>query len=381
MAGQFEIHGFCDDRFREVEERFARNFELGLELGASFAATIDGEYVVDLWGGYANEAGTVPWERDTITNVYSTTKVMTALCVLILVDRGLLDLDAPVADYWPEFSQGGKGRIPVRWILSHSSGLSGFGEPLSLEALYDWERIIKVLERQKPWWEPGTRSGYHAVTFGYLLGELVRRVTGKTLGGFFRDEAAVPLGADFHIGLPVEHEGRVAEMTKLSQMLPGNIDPESIAGRTLLNPSFTPGHSNRAWRAAEIPASNGHGNARSVARVGSLLACGGSLEDRFYLSKATILKAIEEQINGMDLVLGMPIHWGLGVGLAGENEKVPFLSPRSFYWAGLGGSWIEMDLDTRSCFSYVMNRLQLSLTGDQRMNSLREAFFAGMRRS
>jgi CubicO group peptidase (beta-lactamase class C family) len=350
-------------------------------LGASFAATIDGEYVVDLWGGYANEAGTVPWERDTITNVYSTTKVMTALCVLILVDRGLLDLDAPVARYWPEFSQGGKGRIPVRWILSHSSGLSGFGEALPLEALYDWERIIKVLERQKPWWEPGTRSGYHAVTFGYLLGELVRRVSGKTPGRFFRDEAAVPLGADFHIGLPVEHEERVAEMTKLSQMLPGNIDPESIAGRTLLNPSFTPGHSDRAWRGAEIPASNGHGNARSVARVGSLLACGGSLEGRVYLSRATILKAIEEQINGTDLVLGMPIHWGLGVGLAGENEKVLFLSPRSFYWAGLGGSWIEMDLDTRSCFSYVMNRLQLSLTGDQRMNSLREAFFSGVRRS
>ena len=378
MAGHNEIHGFCDSRFREVEERFAKNFEMGLELGASFAATVDGEYVIDLWGGYANEAGTAPWEKDTITNVYSTTKVMTALCVLILVERGRLDLDAPVARYWPEFSQGGKDRIPVRWILSHSSGLSGFGEPLPLEALYDWERIVGVLERQAPWWEPGTRSGYHAVTFGYLLGELVRRITGKTLGAFFRDEVAAPLGADFHIGLPVEFEGRVAEMTKLSQALPGPIDPDSIAGRTFLNPPFTPGYSDRAWRSAEIPASNGQGNARSVARVGSLLACGGGLDGHFALSKATVLRALEKQIENKDLVLGIPIRWGLGFGLA--NEAVPFLSPRSFYWAGLGGSWVEMDLDTKSCFSYVMNRLQLNIAGDLRMFSLREAFFAGMKR-
>ncbi|MCL5406436.1 MAG: beta-lactamase family protein [Deltaproteobacteria bacterium] len=378
MAEQIEIHGYCDRRFREVEERFARNFELGLEVGASFAATIDGEYVIDLWGGYANESGTVPWERDTITNVYSTTKVMTTLCVLILVDRGLLDLDAPVARYWPEFSRAGKGRIPVRWLLSHSSGLSGFGEVLPLEALYDWDRIVKLLERQQPWWEPGTRSGYHAVTFGYLLGELVRRVSGKSLGAFFRDEAAVPLGADFYIGLPVEHEGRVAEMTKLPQNLPGQIDPESIAGRTFFNPPLTPGHSDRAWRGAEIPASNGQGNARSVARIGSLLACGGRLEGRYFLSKATMRRAIEEQINGVDLVLGLPIRWGLGFGLA--NEKVPFLSPRSFYWGGLGGSWVEMDPDTRACFSYVMNRLQLNIAGDARMYSLRDAFFSGMKR-
>ncbi|MDR3568379.1 MAG: serine hydrolase [Syntrophobacteraceae bacterium] len=378
MAGHLEIHGYCDSRFREVESRFEKNFKLGLEVGASFAATIDGEYVIDLWGGYANEAGTAPWEKDTITNVYSTTKVMTALSVLILVDRGLLDLDAPVARYWPEFSQGGKGNIPVRWILSHSSGLSGFGEPLPLEALYDWERIVTVLERQKPWWEPGTRSGYHAVTFGYLLGELVRRISGKTLGAFFRDEVAVALGADFHIGLPVEHEWRVAEMTRLSRMLPGEIDPESIAGKTFLNPPLTPGHSDRAWRSAEIPASNGQGNARSVARVGSLLACGGSLDGRFFLSKQTVLRAIEEQINNQDLVLGIPIRWGLGFGLA--TEKVPFLSQRSFYWAGLGGSWVEMDLDTRSCFSYVMNKLLLNIAGDPRMFSLRDAFLTGMKR-
>ncbi|MGC8490280.1 MAG: serine hydrolase domain-containing protein [Syntrophobacteraceae bacterium] len=373
MAGHGEIHGYCDSRFRQVSERFARNFELGLEVGASFAATVEGEFVVDLWGGRANEAGTLPWEKDTITNVYSTTKVMTALCVLILVDRGVLDLDAPVARYWPEFSQAGKGVIPVRWLLSHCSGLSGFAEPLPLEALYDWERIVRALARQKPWWEPGTRSGYHAVTFGYLLGELVRRATGKTLGAFFREEVAVPLGADFHIGLPEEHEGRVAQMTTLTQMLPGQIGPETIAGRTFFNPPLTPGHSDRAWRAAEIPASNGHGNARAVARVGSLLACGGKLGGRRLLSEATVGRAIEEQINNVDLVLNLPMRWGLGFGLANGNGL--FLSPRSFYWGGLGGSWVEMDLDTRTCFSYVMNRLQLNIGGDPRMYALRDAFF------
>ncbi|MGC9194855.1 MAG: serine hydrolase domain-containing protein [Syntrophobacteraceae bacterium] len=378
MVKKIKIQGYCDNRFREVEDRFAKNFELGLELGASFAATIDGEYVVDLWGGYADEAATLPWEKDTITNVYSTTKVMTALCVLILIDRGLLDPDAPVSTYWPEFSQGGKQRIPLRWIMSHSSGLSGFEQPLALEDLYDWERIVELLERQEPWWEPGTLSGYHSITFGYLLGEVVRRVTGKSLGAFFRDEAAIPLGADFHIGLPAEHEGRVAEMTKLSAILTGAINPQAIAGRTFLNPSLTPGYSDRAWRAAEIPASNGHGNARSVARIGSLLACGGSLGGRFFLSKPTILRAIEEQISGVDLVLGLPVRWGLGFGLA--NDTLPFLSPRSFYWGGLGGSWVEMDLDTRACFSYVMNRLQLNLAGDTRMYWLRDAFFKATKR-
>lgn len=379
MTKSIDIHGYCDRRFRAVEERFAGNFELGLEVGASFAATIDGEYVIDLWGGCSNAARTIPWERDTITNVYSTTKVMTTLCALILADRGRLDLDAPVAHYWPEFAQGGKERILVRWLLSHSAGLSGFSEPLPLEALYDWGRIVKILERQQPWWEPGTRSGYHMVTFGYLVGELVRRISGKSLGSFFRDEVAVPTGADFHIGLPPEHEARVAEMVPPPPSKPLDIDPESIAARTMFNPPIQPGYSDRAWRAAEIPASNGHGNARSAARIGSFLACGGELNGLSLLSGATIGLATEEQSNDVDLVLGLPIRWGLGFGLA--NEKFPFLSPRSFYWGGLGGSWLEMDPNTRVCFSYVMNKLEISPGGDLRMLALRDALFSAIKRA
>lgn len=361
-----------------VKDAFAKNFEAGLETGASFAVTIDGEYVVDLWGGYSDAAETTPWEQDTITNVYSTVKVMTALCALILVDRGQLDLDSPVADYWPEFAQAGKDKVLVRWLLSHSAGLSGFNEPLPLEALYDWNRIVQILARQEPWWDPGTRSGYHMVTFGYLVGELVRRISGKSLGTFFRDEVAVPLGADFHIGLAQEHDARVAELIAPPPMELPHIDPGSIAGRTLFNPAIIPAYSDRAWRAAEIPSSNGHGNARSAARVGSLLACGGELGGLCLLSRATIDHAIEEQFNDVDLVLGVPLRWGLGFGLA--NEKLPYLKPRAFYWGGYGGSWLEMDPDARMCFSYVMNKLQMDPDGDKRMIAVRKALLSSMER-
>ncbi|MEW6173722.1 MAG: serine hydrolase domain-containing protein [Bacillota bacterium] len=376
MKKLIDIQGYCDRRFMAVKDAFAGNFEAGLEVGASFAVTIDGEYVVDLWGGYADAAQTTPWERDTITNVYSTTKIMTALCALILADRGQLDLNAPVAYYWPEFAQAGKEKIIVRWLLSHSAGLSGFSEPLPLEALYDWNRITQILARQEPWWEPGTRSGYHMITFGYLVGELVRRISGKSLGTFFRDEVAVPLATDFHIGLAQEHDARVAELIPPPPMEFPPMDPGSIAGRTLVNPPIIPAYSDRAWRAAEIPSSNGHGNARSAAKVGSLLACGGELDGLRLLSRATIDRAIEEQFNDIDLVMGVPIRWGLGFGLA--NEKLPYLNPRAFYWGGYGGSWLEMDPDAGMCFAYVMNKLEVDPDGDKRMLALRNALLPSM---
>jgi CubicO group peptidase (beta-lactamase class C family) len=337
---------------------------------------LDGEYVVDLWAGYSDAARTIPWQEDTITLVYSTTKVMTALCALILVDRGQLDLDSPVSHYWPEFARGGKERVQVRWLLSHSAGLSGFDEPLPVEALYDWNRITDILARQEPWWEPGTRSGYHMITFGYLVGELVRRASGKSLGTFFRNEVALPLGADFHIGLAQEHDPRVADLIPPPTMKAVSVTPESIAGRTLFNPPIIPAYSDRAWRVSEIPSSNGHGNARSAARIGSLLACGGELAGRRLLSQATIARAIEEQYDDTDLVLGVPLRWGLGFALA--NGRLPFLNPRTFYWGGFGGSWLEMDPDARMCFSYVMNRLVVDPGGDPRVARLRNALFSCM---
>lgn len=377
MKKSYSVEGHCDPAFAAVREAFAGNFEAGLEVGASCAVTVDGEYVVDLWGGYADAAHTVPWQRNTITNVYSTTKVMTTLCALMLVDRGQLDLDATVACYWPEFAAAGKDRILVRWLFSHSAGLSGFNEPLPLEALYDWERVTLLLENQEPWWEPGTRSGYHMLTFGYLLGELVRRISGKTLGSFFREEVALPLAADFHIGLSEEHDTRVAELIPPPPMELPPLDPESIAGRTLVSAPIMPAYSDRAWRGAEIPASNGHGNARSAARVGSVLACGGEVDGVRLLSRASIDRALEEQSNDIDLVLGLPIRWGLGFGLA--SEKLPGLSPRSFYWGGFGGSWLEMDPEARMSFSYVMNKLEVDPAGDKRMLKVRSAVFSAMR--
>ncbi len=377
MTSKTDIHGYCDQSFLAVKDVFAENFESGSEAGASFAVTINGEYVVDIWGGYADAALTKPWERDTITNVYSTTKVMTTLCALILIDRGLLDLDARVADYWPEFAQAGKEKILVRWVLSHSAGLPGFNEPLSLETLYDWEKIIQLLERQEPWWEPGTRSVYHIVTFGYLVGELVRRISGKSLGTFFRDEAALPLGADFHIGLAQEHDARVAEMIPLPPMEPPPIEPGSMIAKIFFNTPIIPAFSDRAWRAAEIPASNGHGNARSAARVGSLLACGGELDGLRLLSQATIDRAIEEQFNEVDPAIGLLIRWGLGFGLVAD-KRLSCLNSRAFYWGGLGVSWLEMDPDAEMCFSYVMNKLEV-LPEDKRMLALRNALFSFMR--
>ncbi|MCZ6870926.1 MAG: serine hydrolase, partial [Gammaproteobacteria bacterium] len=201
MTADVEIQGFCDRKYQPVKEAFTANFRQGLEVGASLCVTEGGKTVVDLWAGHAHEDRTRPWQEDTIVIVYSTTKIMVALCGLMLVDRGLLDLDAPVAKYWPEFAEGGKENLPVRYIFSHNAGLPGWDEPIAFEALYDWDRVVGLLARQKPWWEPGTASGYHVLTMGFLIGELVRRVTGKSFGAFFRAEVADRLGADFHIGL------------------------------------------------------------------------------------------------------------------------------------------------------------------------------------
>src|SRR5205823_8720320 len=278
------VHGECAARFAAVRATFAANVDMGVEVGASFAATVDGELVVDLWGGYADAARTRPWTRDTIVNVFSTTKAMTALCAHLLVDRGLLDLDAPVARYWPEFAQAGKEGITTRHLLTHSAGLAALRRSLPTEALYDWTRMVEALAAEAPWWEPGSANGYHAMTYGYLVGEVVRRLTGKTLGRFLRGEVTAPLGADFHIGLAPSEDARVAEMVppsaeEAAAAYPSKgTDPQSLSARALNNPPLRPEVANRPeWRQAEIPAANGHGNARSVARVMAALACGGRL--------------------------------------------------------------------------------------------------------
>jgi len=381
MADKVIINGFCNDRFKAVKEVFAKNFEDGLDVGASFAATIDGKYVIDIWAGYTDAAKTRLWERDTIINVYSTTKIMTVLCTLMCVDRGLLDLNAPVAKYWPEFAQAGKEKILVRNILSHTSGLSGFDKKVRVKTLYNWDQIIKILAEQEPWWEPGTQSGYHAYTHGYLLGELVRRVTGKTVGTFFREEVAIPLNADFHIGLAEEHDHRVAELISPDLTEMGDFDLKDLGGiavKSLTNPILDwKIVRDRACLGAEIPSGNGQGNARSVARVASVLACGGQVDDIRLLSLKTIEKSIEEQIYGIDLVLNDTIRFGLGWGLTSKEMPIS-PNPRTFYWGGWGGSLVVMDLDAKLSFAFVMNNMVMSITGDPRATKLGEALYKSL---
>jgi CubicO group peptidase (beta-lactamase class C family) len=340
------IEGFCDERFGAVREALAANLDAGADVGASVAVHLEGETVVDLWGG-DTQAG--PWRRDTIINVWSITKTMTALCALILADRGELDFDAPVAKYWPEFAAAGKERVEVRHLMGHTAGLPTWTVRMSMRDLYDWEKATSLLAAQEPAWEPGTRSGYHALTQGYLVGEVVRRITGRTLGTFFREEIAEPLGADFHIGLPAEHDDRVAHV-----ILP-EAGEDSFAPRSVAEATWTP-----EWRRAEIPAAGGHGNARSVALVQSVLAAGGGP----LLSAEGCERVFQQQSDGRDSVLGMRIRFGMGYGL--PSPDLPLPSPRSCAWAGWGGSVVVVDLDKNMVVSYVMNRMNAGLTGDDR---------------
>src|SRR5579863_4576785 len=206
------INGEYDPRFVRVRDAFIENFEQRGEFGAAASIVVDGRCVVDLWAGHADAARTQPWNRDTLVNVWSTTKGLCAMCAHRLADQGKLDFDAPVAKYWPEFAQSGKGSIPVSYLLNHKAGLAAIKAPLQNEDLFNWEKVTTELARQEPWWEPGTRHGYHAITFGYLVGEVIRRITGKSPGTYLRDEIAGPLGLDFHIGLDAKHDPRVANM-------------------------------------------------------------------------------------------------------------------------------------------------------------------------
>ena len=361
-----EIHGTCKPQFERVKAVFEENFEQRGDVGASVAVSLEGETMVDLWAGHRDRAGTLPWERDTIVNVYSTTKTMTALAALLLADRGELDLYAPVKRYWPEFAQNGKDKVEVRHFLSHSAGLSGMDEPMNDQDVYDWEKMVTALARQAPWWEPGTASGYHALTQGHLIGEVVRRVTSVSLGQFFRQELAEPLGADFHIGTGPEHDHRIGELIPPKTAPADESKPNSIAARTFANPFISARASaTRAWRAAEIPAANGHGNARSVMAVQTLAANLGVASGKRLMSEAGCRAIFDKQTFGKDLVLGVPVRFGMGYGIT--TDAMPMgPNPNIAYWGGWGGSTAVIDQDARLCISYVMNRMEGNLMGDLR---------------
>jgi len=374
-----EIHGDHDPRFDAVRDAFAANFSEHGDVGASVAITVDGETVVDLWGGTATyDDGERPWERDTIINVWSTTKTMAALCCLILADRGELDLYEPIASYWPEFAAGGKETVATRHVLSHTAGLSGWDEPLVAGDLLDHDKLVALHAAQAPWWEPGSQSGYHAISQGYLLGEIVKRVSGRSLGTFFADEVAGPLGADFHIGTGPDHDGRVAHVIPPSSPLEAtDVETDSIAFRTMSNPALTADRSWRHdWRRAEIPAAGGHGNARSVALCHTPTACGGTGNGVSLLSEEGVARIFDVQYEGADLILPVELKMGMGFGLPSPMLPVP--NPRTCFWGGWGGSLAIIDVDAKMSFSYVMNRMGDGTTGDLRGAGLLLAAYSSL---
>ncbi|EPJ38469.1 putative Beta-lactamase domain-containing protein 2 [Streptomyces afghaniensis 772] len=381
------MRGHCDARFTAVRRTFEENFRERGELGAAVAVTVGGEVVVDLWGGWADAAHTRPWEQDTLVNVWSTTKGPVALCAHILADRGLLDLDAPVAAYWPEFAAAGKEKVLVRHLLSHRAGLAGLREPHSLEQLCDWELTTQRLAATQPWWEPGTTSGYHALTYGHLVGEVVRRVSGLMPGAFLEREVTGPLGIDFRIGLPEKDYGRAAELDQppiaasseqaavFAQLAPAAIaavtNPAVSAAGTL-----TPG-----WRAAEIPAANGHGTARAVAELYGVFAGRGSYGGKRILSPDAAERVREGQGSCRDRGASGPVRGrdrgGLGLWLSGSNGSYG-PNPRAFGHDGFGGSCGLADPEAHVSMGYVMNRMGPHIANDPRKMALVDALYSAL---
>src|SRR5579863_9370899 len=388
MSANITINGDCDPRFSRVRDAFAKNFADHDEVGAATSIVVDGKCVVDLWAGHADQAKSRPWNRDTLVNVWSTTKGLCAMAAHRLADQGKLDFEAPVAKYWPEFAAAGKGTIPVKYLLSHKAGMAAIRAPLQLDDIFSWEKVTTELARQEPWWEPGTRHGYHAITFGWLVGEVVRRISGKSLGAYFREEIATPLGADAHIGIGPEFDARVTDIIYAPDPKPGEVnlladmmnDPASVGAMALANQAniFLQETTNsRAWRAAEIPGANGHANARALARIYGALARGGEVNGVRVFGPKEIERCYTEQSNGQDAVLPLTTRFSLGFMLSQPHSKMG-PNPRAFGHPGAGGSLGFADPDAKLGFGYTMNQMGLDPLLDARPAALIAAAYASL---
>lgn len=383
-----KIEGTCDPKFNRVKDAFAENFEKRGEVGAAAAIMLDGKSVVDIWAGHADKEKSKPWARDTLVNVYSTTKGVTAICAHRLADKGLLDIDAPVSKYWPEFAQAGKDKLPVRYLLSHKAGLAAVRKTLDEDALFKWDKMTTALAEQEPWWEPGTKHGYHALTFGYLVGEVIRRITGKTPGTYLREELAGPLGLDLHIGLDAKNDARTGDMIPMPPPAPGepNLfaeimkDTESVTFKAFMNPpgGMRPGLVNtREWRAAEIPAANGHTTARSLAKLYGAVARGGELDGVRVMSKEQVAQCSIEQSNGPDALLILNTRFSLGFMMSQPGASIG-PNAKSFGHPGAGGSLGYADPEAKIGFGYTMNKMHAGLLIDARATALIDALYASM---
>jgi CubicO group peptidase (beta-lactamase class C family) len=405
------MQGHVEEGWGKVADVFRENFEelpggSPGEVGAACCVYVDGSPVVDLWGGLADRESNRPWEKDTICAVASTTKGATAICAHMLVQRGLLDLDAPVVKYWPEFGQAGKEHIPVRWLLSHQAGLPCIDGPLTFEEVCDWDPVIRALEAQKPEWEPGTEHVYHSVTFGYLVGEVVRRITGKSLGTFFAEEVAAPLGLHAWIGLPEEQEKNVATVHyskpfTMEEMIAGmvanlGLDEETVVA--WVNAVWGPGSvqaragvlgggladhtvfNTRAWRAAEVPAANMFADARSLARMYAATVSevdGVRLLNPETVERMTVVQTDKTRMNGLPPGLNVPANrsFYMSLGFWRACPPAPLVGPKSFGHPGSGGSIAFGEPDARVGFGYVTN-LWSFFIGEPRATNLAAAVVA-----
>ena len=399
------INGYCEDNFIEARNIFEKSISSGFELGGSIAVEVQGEKVIDLWGGHLDHSKSKAWEENTLVNVFSTTKGIAAICLLQLIEKGLLDIEKPVCEYWPEFSVNGKENIPVKYLFCHKAGLCGVREPLESGAFSNWDLITAELAKQEPLWEPGTAHGYHAITYGHLVGELLRRIDGRTIGQYFKEEIAEPLNLDFWIGLPDSEFDRVSDiypskpsplqylfplLTKLPRfVLPGRAkflldfgDTSKPVGAAFNNPPISSNKGMEAntkqWRNAEIPAANGHGTARSIAKLYGILANGGSRDGIHVLSPETIEKGRQTQSDGKDLVLGgMRTRFGLGFMLGTENVSMG-PNPNAFGHGGAGGSLGFSDPDNNISLGFVMNQMHQGITAWKTATDVAESVYKAL---
>jgi CubicO group peptidase (beta-lactamase class C family) len=372
-----EIAGFAAPRFAAVQDAFAANFEQGLERGARFTVVEAGEVVVDLWAGLADRAGETAFDDRTLVPVFSTTKAIAAVLIARAVDAGQIAYGQPVAEIWPEFAQAGKAAVTVEQALSHQAGLSGFPDKMDPALWFDWDAICDKLAAMAPLWPPGTASGYHPITFGYIAGEIFRRATGRTMGTALREDLAGPLGLDLWIGLSDSEFGRVADLQR-PPSLPDFGERNAPTQAAFMTSWSSPaGRNQDEWRRMELPSANGHATAEALARLMGALADGGRRAGREILTPATIAEMARERIRGQDLVLPFVMSWGAGV-MRNVTEKPWGPAMQSFGHSGWGGSCAVADPQTRLGMAYAMNKQGVQLMGDERPKRLIEAVYAAL---